>query len=340
MSKLSQARHPAYHLRTNKAIDRLIFLDIIRALDQIRPVDDFTYFSFAGPFLEDARIVSQAFPRLAIISIENDEETYKRQLFHSFSRRFRPYHATFDDFLTNSYPSGCTIAWPDFVGFERPDLLQISDLTRRSSPWSLLRVTVEADTKVFDALDLLTKPTDLPAGKNEVFREYVEAFKKKYEMTGVAYDESMFTWENFQTKTYPDIVSHILISVINASCVQPKEFVPLHSVMYSDGTIMLSMTGVFCTNIDRPAIVKHFRRKGILKSGVRAIEVIDVPALTTKERLHIEQCLPSGTCSGKGARRKLGYLIEGDNSEEASLYKMRQYEIYHQYYPSFAKLQL
>ena len=119
MSRLSASKHPAYHLRPNKAIDRFLFLEMIRALGLYSRLDKHTYVGFAGPFLEDFRILAQAFPQLSLLSVESDEETYKRQKFHQCSRKLTLHHCRFDEFLSTRFPEGPTITWADYTGMGR-----------------------------------------------------------------------------------------------------------------------------------------------------------------------------------------------------------------------------
>ncbi len=76
-------KHPAYHLRSNKAVDRLTLVDAIkRATRLVDDLSEYTYYGFGGPYLEDFRLLYEFYPEIKMISIENNEETYKRQQFH------------------------------------------------------------------------------------------------------------------------------------------------------------------------------------------------------------------------------------------------------------------
>ena len=48
-------RHPPYHLRTNKAVDRLLLVELLRVLEANG--GPFSYYSLGGPFLEDLRVM-------------------------------------------------------------------------------------------------------------------------------------------------------------------------------------------------------------------------------------------------------------------------------------------
>jgi hypothetical protein len=106
--------------------------------------------------------------------------------------------------------------------------------------------------------------------------------------------------------------------------------------MYSDGTIMMSLTGIFVDAESRTEVIKHFRGERVLSAQPLVPEVIDVPILTTKERLHLEPLLPTATMDGTQCVERLGYLVEND--KELTVYKLKQYEKYNRYYPFFGKL--
>ena len=90
---LNSHKHPHYHLKLNKSIDRLLFIDIIKAFNVFFEINDYRYIGFGGPYLEDFKLLSNMFPKIKMISLEIDEETYKRQKFHLCSNNLdlKPY---------------------------------------------------------------------------------------------------------------------------------------------------------------------------------------------------------------------------------------------------------
>jgi hypothetical protein len=341
MSHLSQSRNPAYHLRPNKAVDRLLFLELIRTLELRYSLARHSYIGFAGPFIEDFRIIAQAFPKLKMISVESDSEIIKRQKFHLCSRRMTLCEGYFKEFLATSYPTDSpTITWTDYTDMKRDCLLEISDIARKSVPRSMLRVTVRAETPLYKALHLYHRPLSLPFQKKKEFEAFSADFERNMRVEGVAYDDSLFVWDNFREKEYPTLIRKMIISVIEASCTHPKRFLPIHSVKYSDGTIMLSVTGIFCLDEELKELQSHFRRSGLsnYKYNGQEEERIDVPVLTIKERLHLEPHLPSKDETGKTCHGLLGYSVEGNGEDTLSMYKMQQYEKYYRFFPYFGKL--
>jgi len=340
VSWITKPRHPSYHLRPNKAVDRLVLIELLRAFEHVQSLEDHVYVGFGGPFLEDFRLVNAVFPNLEMISIKSDRETYERQKFHLCSRNMEAKNCQFEEFLSTMFPSDRpTIVWADYTDLDRKCFIEGSDVARQAAPWSVYRITVRAETSVYDALKIEHRPEHLPKHLQQEFASFRRDYLAQMTVEGVSYDEDRFNWENFTEENYPALLAHMILSVLSASCTRPKTFLPLNAAKYSDGTIMLSVTGVFCEEEDRERLLEHFKRTcPLYLSNSETVDEIDVPVLTTKERLHLEGLLPTRDCDGISCLRGLGYLIEGDDSKVLSTRKMKHYEKYYRLYPYFAKL--
>lgn len=341
MSRLSKSKHPAYHLRPNKAVDRLIFVEILRAFELLYPLDNHVYIGFGGPFLEDFRLLAQVFPKLELISIENDEETLKRQLSHLCSSRMTALHSTFEQFLATNLPSDQpVVVWADYTDMKRECLVEAADIARRVTPGSVYKITVRAESPVPGILNLgRRRLKKIPKNKRTAFEKFCSDYRDRMAVDDISFGHSWFTWEGFSDSGFPELLFKMIRAVVEGSCSHPKTFIPLHACKYSDGTIMLSLTGMFCLDDEREKIVNHFKSNCPVScvSDCR-VEEIDVPVLTTKERLSLDRILPTSCCDGKVCVEKLGYLIDGDDSEAASVRKMGQYEKFYRLYPYFGRL--
>ncbi len=341
MSRFTQSKHPAYHLRPNKAIDRSIFIELLHSLDGYRSLEKHIYIGFGGPFLEDFRLVARDFPNMRMHSVEIDGETYKRQSFHQCTNKMRLFKGSFKDYLSLRFPGDYpTITWADYIGFDREKLLEASDIARMATPFSIIRVTVDAESPLYAKLGVSDPaPKAMPSGQKKMFERFVADYCRDIEIQDVEYRSGLFTWSSFIKDNYPDLLAELISSVLSKACTYPKVYLPLHSAKYSDGTIMLSLTGMVCLDKDRERIVNHLKKRCEFYSPeVSPAETIDVPMLTTKERLHLERKMPVSKAVRSRTLKHLGYLIEGDGSIGISGEKMGQYEKYHRLYPYFGKL--
>jgi hypothetical protein len=58
-----------YQLRPNKAVERLLFVDLLSILDhEIHIGRDYGYFGFGGPQMEDFRLLHERFAKMQMIS--------------------------------------------------------------------------------------------------------------------------------------------------------------------------------------------------------------------------------------------------------------------------------
>jgi len=345
MSRLSESKHPSYHLRPNKAIDRFIFLELLRTLELLshHPFREYTYVSLGGPFLEDFRLISQQFPRMKLICVEKDVETFKRQLFHVCSRNMQCIRSSLGDFVATRFPSDRpVVVWADYTDMSRECLGEVADIARKAVPGSLLRATVRAESPVPKRLSLLSHryPPQVPPKKKADFERIRNYYSTDMAVDGIAFPSEWFQWSDFSLERFPRLLARMIRAATKGSCTNPKTFLPLHTVKYSDGTIMLSMTGLICLVDECEFLARHFREHCVFYSvDSDEVDVIDVPSLTMKERLHLESILPTADANGEECVKTLGYLIEGDESEPASRRKMEQFEKYYRLYPYFGKIE-
>ncbi len=340
MSRLSLQKHPSYHLRPNKAVDRYVFIELLQSLELLHPLTDHVYIGLGGPFLEDFRILSNAFPKLELICIEKDKEIYKRQNYHTVSSNMTILNCTFEEYLATCLPSDRpVIIWADYTNMTREILNETSDIARHAIPWSIIRITVRAESPVYKKLYIGRRyPKVIPPKKKAAFNELQSSFKENLVVDGISYNKTWFEWESFSNEQFPLLQMNMILAVIAGSCSRPKTFIPLHAVKYSDGTIMLSITGIICHEEARRKIFSHFKMHyEFLCKCNKSIDEIDVPVLTTKERMKLDGMLPTNSCDGSICLDALGYLIDGDDSEFESRRKMRHYEKYYRLYPYFGK---
>lgn len=320
--KLNFHKHPHYHLRLNKAIDRLLFIDIIKAFNTCVDVHKYCYIGFGGPYLEDFKLLSYAFPEMKMISLESDEETFKRQEFHKCSRNLELINDSFKNFIdeTEVFDKYSIIAWLDYTDNKIERFREIETLSNKMGANSLVRFTLKAQPYRAKA----------PAYVNNRFRKEIRQICVEY----LSYDISerdLFRHETF-SKIISDVLEQAIYRGLNSSNLV---FQPLHRVRYSDGTQMLSVTGLI-REANSNDIVEEIKKQCSYITDAQTIDVIDIPSLTLKERFHIEKCLPNQGKKGEVIAKQLNYMLGID--EEDNLRKCEQYEKYYPYYPYFNKI--
>lgn len=308
-------RHPPYHLRPNKAVDRFLFIEVMKILQQkFADLSEYTYYGFGGPYLEEFRLLYENCPRIRMFSIEKDNETYKRQGFHLPCGSLTLLKEHFTSFLAQYDPKDeKSVFWLDYTGLEYDAFENFMVLVRKVAPNSIIKVTLRAEPQ--DYID-----------KGDEFRAKFELV-----MPGPLEDPPI-RFNHFAT-----LVQNMVRVAAQRSLPSgmPHIFQPISSFYYSDGNGMATVTGIVCLRTDAAAFRNLYRTWPYANLQWRTPKRIDVPILSTKERLHLAKHLP---CVGT-ARRKfvnvLGYLIDKDRP--SSEVKMKQYADFHRYFPYFVR---
>lgn len=306
-------KHPPYHLRVNKAIDRLLLVELVHNLGKNVDLSDYTYYGFGGPFLEDCRLIHDRCPEIKIVSIEKNAETYKRQQFHRFSKKLELRHEDFTSFISGFSGSGGEVFWLDYTNLRYTHFDEFKNVLERTSERSIVKITIPAEHKDLN-WEVFRRDFDqvLPASCNETSMDRPLPFMKLLlDMLQIASQQAL-------------------------PAAREETFQILDSSHYNDQSEMLSIAGIVCKKNQASQILNWFENWRFLNSRWEGPRRIDVPILSTKERLLLERHLPTIAKTGRNISRVLGYRI--DNTSEANIDKLKQYEGFFQYYPYFARI--
>ncbi len=309
-------RAPAYHLRPNKAVDRLIFMDAIRWIGRLHPLNQYTYYGLGGPYLEDFRMLYEMHPEDAVVSIERDREVYKRQQFHLPCATLQVKRAELSSFISRFDPDDhAAIFWLDYTNLRYSNFEEFSALLQRLAFDSLVKITLRAEWKDF----MNRVPGD---DKPAEFRKMFAALMP---------DPSANPPIN--TEAFAALVQSMLRTAVQRAlpAATGKAFQPICTFYYSDGTFMFTSTGVVCARDEKDAAREMFQNWKFASLHWAKPKRIDVPTLTTKERLLLQEFLPCESRAGRMLRGKLGYLIDDTRAKTDA--KLRQYAQFHRYYP-------
>lgn len=327
--------HPPYHLRTNKAVDRLLLLDQMQRV-LANPLAAGRYYSLGGPFMEDLRLVHRRFPAIDLICLESDSHTFKRQQLHRFTKKLSLVRRTLADFLVHDYtPMNGDVFWLDFTDLSLSCLQDFQELLRALLPGSLVRITVRCEPPINERLltghlstEQIKEIREIAYTrlKNELDRlippQWTDKFPENYE------EFSIFVQQ---------IIRLTASEVLDGS--SDRELLHLSSDRYDDGTQMLSLTGLICERSKIRTEVKRLKLNGQNSDPKWTLvpRVINIPHLSVQERIKLDEKLPLGTkASGKGLQTRLGYWIA--NSKKSSEAALLQYANYYQEYPSFIRM--
>ena len=315
-------KHPAYHLRPNKAIDRFMLIETIRRLENIADLSKYTYYSLGGPYLEDFRLLYENCPKIAMTSVEADHETYMRQKQHRPCRHLKLVEAPFKSFLAQ-YESRnrLSIFWLDYVELSYSAMDDFMQLLTKVASGSVIKITLRAE------------PPDYSDPNREREEEKRARFRSEFEaLLPRADSEPARDFEDFAylVQEMVQVASQKALPSLGGLVFQP-----LSSFCYADGVGIFTLTGIVCSRDDRKRFRSSFCSWEYKNLTWRRPMRIDVPVLSTKERLYLQRHLPCAKYAGRRLCAALGYLV--DETRQKSLRKMTQYALFHRYSPYFIR---
>ncbi|HKZ82095.1 MAG TPA: O-methyltransferase [Anaerolineae bacterium] len=317
-------RHSAYQLRPNKAVDRLFLIEAIRRLDRLARLREYTYYGLGGPYLEDFRLLYELYPEIKMVSIEEDADTVKRQEFHlpCAVETLTLEKAKFKSYLAHYEPNDKkSIFWLDYTGLSYGNFEDLMVLLGKVSEKSMVKITLRA------------QPSDFIDQQNESLGSRAERFRRQFGalMPDSAADPPRDFWDF--ACLLQDMVQVAAQKALPGAV--PLMFQPVSSFYYSDGTGIFTLTGVVCRRDAAAETKKAFEDLHFCNLTWAKPKHIDVPVLSTKERLHLQNLLPCSSSAGRTLREALGYLIDKDR--ESTEAKLKQYADFHRYYPYFMR---
>lgn len=327
---------PPYHLRKNKAADRFALIEAIRRLPILgTDLNNYTYFSLGGPYLEDMRQIYEFCPEIRMVSIEERGEVRCRQRFHMPCRNIRIVESDLSSFITTFEPERESIFWLDYTGLDISNFDDFIRLLRKVFEGSLIKITLKANPMDYWIFPPHRTPHSRPIKRRE---GKISEFRNMFERVLPHPDE----YPSWQNQDFANLLKQMLrIAFEEALPAETTDltFRPISSFYYTDTTPMFTFTGI---KWPRGEIQDLYEIFGDWEFADLTWDIeskpkhIDIPDLSTKERLHLQEFLPCDAARGTTLRDALGHLIHDrdDGTTEASL---EQYAAFHRYFPYFLR---
>lgn len=323
----------AYQLRPNKAVDRNLLIDLLNKLNRVVNISDYSYFGFGGPFLEDFKLMHTHLRIGKMTSIEESKDVYLRQGFNS------PFNTdcitllnkTSSDFIESESFDGKNIVWLDYVSPKDrgQQLKEINYLVTKLSKGNILKITLNAN------------PSSIGGTKTQ-HKDLHEVRLERLESTLNEYFPSATKAEDLIPSRFGKVIFEALeLAIMKGMCGKPKEyFQVLSAFLYKDGGHeMLTVTGILLDD-DQEKITEFFNETRLKNWPLGLFEwsvpkQINVPELSVKERIHIDELLP--TDDSNAIKKSLGYSIGNDVEMDLLI---QNYITYYRLYPLFSRVVL
>lgn len=155
-----------YHLRTNKAIDRQIFFEILNQLKLPEKIQKYKYISLGGPMLEDHHILHHSLGVRNLESLERDKSVFSRQEFNRNYSCITCKNTTINDFIRDFNRTGGTVVWLDYTDTSwAQQFLECHDILEKLDEYDIFKVTFNANP------DSLTDHTQMGLEKVKIFKQ-------------------------------------------------------------------------------------------------------------------------------------------------------------------------
>lgn len=314
---------PAYHLRPNKAVDRLALMEAIRRLDRLdgKGLQGYTYYGLGGPYLEDFRLLYESYPKIGMVSIEEDSETRKRQEFNRPCSTLKIIPGSMNNFIKRYNPGSVkSIFWLDYTRLESKCFDDFQNLLGSVASISMIKITLPSDPD-----DLLTENKSRAP---DLIAEFLETFRRFLVDPHADPPRNVRDFACF----LQDMVQMAAEDSLPAPA-KGRMFVPVSSFYYADGKPMFTLTGIVCRGSEEAKVKKAFEDWEHANMSWDLPKRISMPVLSTKERLRLQPLLPDAK-EGRDLREELGYYIGDPETADDAL---TQYAKFHRHAPYFLK---
>jgi hypothetical protein len=322
-----------YHLRPNKFVERGLFVELLGHINVVQAIPEYLYIGFGGPYLEDFKVLHQHFGMKHMLSLEQQEWVYQRQLFnipyscvicrHQASDEFIE---TFEETVAGYGKDRRVLVWLDYAAASelRTQLEEIRALVPRLQAHDLLKVTVNAN------------PAVLGQGQNHGAR-----LERLGQRLADLLPEGI-TEADMTHSAYPKVLLKTLELLIKTAVNETPNlmFQPLANYVYADTHQMLTVTGIMLHRSEIRDFLQHTRLKAFEYATVNWKDYlrIDVPFLSVREKLSLDTALFTRKKS-KTRARTLSKKVTLAATHPETTKLIKAYEQFYRFYPHYHRIQ-
>ena len=169
-----------YHLRTNKAIDRDIFFELLGRLKLPETIQNYNYISLGGPMLEDLRLLHQRMNMNKLTSLEKDSAVLTRQEFNKPYSCISCKKSSTNEYINQLNPSSPSIIWLDYTKTNWSTQFQeCHTLLSKLNVFDVIKISLNANPdsldgkEATDKLQSFHKKADGPYTSNNIIENDV-----------------------------------------------------------------------------------------------------------------------------------------------------------------------
>lgn len=326
---MSSSPGAGYKLRPNKAVDRELFLSLLTHFSASLDLKNYKYIGLGGAFLEDFRQVHAKIGITKMSCIDADPEVSKRQSFNRPISSIECIHARLEDYLESVEYDEPTILWLDYTApTEMP--LQLAEFERQLAGLpdkSILRITLNAHPASLGNPTKEERDALLPECTSKDLAEATKLWRlNKFKDRLGANSPADLTFADMTQANYgKSILKALNLIVARTSLEVQRSFEWAIATHYADGQNMITAT-IFISD----EVIEDFKKllgKWEYACDYSNPHTLNMPALSTRERLHLEYDSDS----------KFNYSLETENGAYDPIETFRKY---YRVFPHFSRVEL
>jgi hypothetical protein len=309
-----------YSIRPNKNVERKL---IFEALQELKPsfyIEKYRYVGLGSVWFVDFVLAHKLLFIEDLISIEKPK--YEKRV--NFNKPFRCIRVEPGD-TTQVLPElklkeKRTIVWLDYdSGFDGPLFEDLDIVCEQVPSGSIVLVTSNAHRNILYSKD--EAGNDL--SKEESLRRYA----------GDLVPTSLST-EALQTAGFPKLLASMLFDHLTRATRKTgrkERFIPMLSFFYKDNAPMITVGGMIADEQDAAALAScELSEKFDYITGAKQ-RTINVPPLTIKEKMALDQLLPSADPLTDAEISELGFALKQQ--------QVLDYRRFYKHYPTYGEIQ-
>lgn len=331
---MSNGSSVAYRLRPNKAVDRELFLSLLGRLAAHLTLENYCYIGLGGPFLEDFRLIHARLGITDMKCVEMEENTHKRQLFNCPIETIECIHSSLEDYVYSAEYDAPVVLWFDYT---HPGALaeQVEIFARTTGEvpiGSILRITLNANPAALGdpPAGMIMQRASRRSTKTRDAGQTLQGFRleKFRERLGTLYPSGMVEDDMTKRRFGASLlrVLHLAVDKVMLSFNDRKAVWAL-ATHYADGQSMVTATLMICESED--TVSEDLIKKWAFHSTPLNPEVIDMPALSTLERLTME--------SKRNAEEEMGFKLP---KSEMGSSPYASFKRFYRVFPHFSRVEL
>lgn len=335
-----------YQLRPRKAIERNIFIDLLKKIGASNKInfEDYRYVGFGAAYLEDFKQMHIELGIVTMDCIEMDKNAFSRQIFNNPYYFVTPYNISSTEYIDQCLNTDKNqIFWLDYTmpKMLKQQLTEIDILCSKLAPFDIVKFTFNSQLASFiNSNHIHLSKKDLRYCHESDFKIILQFLKEHPTF-------NKYLPEDIKVSDIPKfdaIIRAMAVRAVNRGLLNENsglKFQHLTAFTYADGQEMTTVTGIVCSDEEFAELLEQSKLQiwpfyNNANTGLEFIEAVEitVPDMTVSERIEIDKKIPSQDLVLVANQLAFKY---GTNMDE-HIRLIKGYHTFYKYLPYFSKV--